>query len=139
VFYFLVDFFLFFFFYISCITCKGTRIRMHREIWRKENLNHKQPPASPFHDKNQTRRVHRKNPPRLVPKKIIPQTCKQTIHRDIEERDPNPSAGSPKTNERTGSRRTERTRGGGCVIAVMRENQWTSGPTSVTINVRSRP
>ena len=41
-----------------------------------------------------------KNPPRLAPKRIIPQTRKETIHRDVQERDPNPSAGSPKTKER---------------------------------------
>jgi len=73
---------------------------MHREIWRKENLNPKQPPASPPHGKNQTPRIHRKDPPRLAPKTIIPQTRKETIHRDVQERDPNPSAGSPKTKER---------------------------------------
>jgi len=68
----------------------------NREIWRKENLNPKQPPASPLHGKNQTPRIHRKNAPRLAPEIIIPQTRKEIIHKDVQERYPNHSAGSPK-------------------------------------------
>jgi len=86
---------------------------MHHEICRKKNLNPKQPPTSPLHGKNQTPRIHRKNPPRLAPKTIIPQTRKETIHRDVQGRDPNPSAGSLKTKERIGLRRPHRARGRG--------------------------
>jgi len=82
-----------------------------------------------FHGKNPTPRIHRKNPPRLAPKTIKPQRRKETIHRDIQERDPNPTAGSPKTKERMGSRRPDRAEGGGRVITVTRENHWTCGPT----------
>jgi len=52
--------------------------------------------------------MHRKNPPRLAPKTIIPQTHKETIHRDVQKRDPNPSAGSPKTKERFDSQGPDR-------------------------------
>jgi len=50
------------------------------------------PPASPCHGKNQTPRIHRKSPPHLAPK-TKPPTRRETIHRDVQERDPNPSAG----------------------------------------------
>ena len=49
-------------------------------------------------------------------KTIIPQSLarKKTIHRDVQERNPNLSAGSPKTKERIDSqRRPDRVRGGG--------------------------
>jgi len=59
---------------------------MHREIWRKENLNPKQPPASPPHGKNQTPRIHRKNPPRLAHKTIyLRHVRKQCIETDRRE------------------------------------------------------
>jgi len=77
----------------------GTRTRMQCELWHEQNLNPKQPPPLSLHEKNQIPRIHRKNPPRLAPKTIIPQTCKDTIHRDVQERDPNPAAGFPKTKE----------------------------------------
>ena len=111
---------------------------MDREIWRKENLNPNQPLALALHGKNQIPGIHGKNPPRLAPKTMIPQTRKEAIHRDIQERDPNPSTGSPKTKERIGSRRPDWARGGECLIAITGENRGTCGPTLVTIDLRSR-
>jgi len=68
---------------------------------RKKPINAKPPPASPLHGKNETPRMHRKNLPRLAPKiEKIPKTRKKTIDRDVQERDPNPSAGSPKHKKR---------------------------------------
>jgi len=75
---------------------------MHREIWCKEKLNLKQPPTSLLHRKNQTPRIHRKNPPRLASKILIPQTHKETIHGDGQERDPNPFVGSRKNKREAG-------------------------------------
>jgi len=70
---------------------------MHRKIWRKENLNPKQLPPSPLHRKNETPLIHWKSPPRIAPKILIPTTYKDTIHRDLQESDPNTSASSAKT------------------------------------------
>ena len=72
---------------------------MHDQIWRNENLNHKQPPASPLNREHQTLRIHRINPPIAYKKKQIAQTGKETTHRDLQQTDPNPFAGSPKTKE----------------------------------------
>jgi len=49
-----------------------------------------------------------KSPPRLAPK-IKPQTCRETIHKDVEERDPNPSAGPLVTLRTESKKRLDRT------------------------------
>jgi len=82
--------------------------------------------------------IHRKNPPGLALKTIIPETGKEKIYRDLQERDPNSPACAPKTKERYDLRRANRARGGGYVIAVTRENHETSGPALITIDIRSR-
>jgi len=62
---------------------------MHREIWRKENLNSNNRPLYLFMGKIKHPESIGKIPLSLAPKTIIPQTCKETIRRDIQERDPN--------------------------------------------------
>jgi len=49
-----------------------------------------------------------KSPPLLAPK-TKPQTCRETIHRDIRERDPNPSAGPLVTLRKESKKRLYRT------------------------------
>ena len=66
------------------------------------------PPAAPRHGKNQTFRTHRKSPPRLAPK-TKPQTRRETIHRDVQERDPNPSAGPQVTQGKESKKRLDTT------------------------------
>jgi len=64
------------------------------------------PPASPRHRKNQTPRNHRKSPPRLAPK-TKPQTRRETIHRNLHERDPNPAAGPQVTLRKESKKRLD--------------------------------
>jgi len=66
------------------------------------------PPASPRHRKNQTPRNHRKSPPRLAPK-TKPQTRRETVHRNVQERDPNPSAGPQVTLRKESKKRLDTT------------------------------
>jgi len=58
-----------------------------------------QPPASPLYGKNQTPRNHRKSPPRLAPKILIPQTRKETIHSTVKVERPKPFHRLPRTKE----------------------------------------
>ena len=48
------------------------------------------------------------SPPRLAPK-TKPQTRRETIHRDLQERDPNPSAGPQVTQGKESKKRLDRT------------------------------
>ena len=104
-------FFISFFFYMMYSLFMVQELTCSTSYSVKKTFNPKQLHASSLHGKNETPTIHRKNPPRLAPKTIIPQTRKEIIHRDVQERDPNPSAGFPKTKETIDSRGPDRARG----------------------------
>ena len=56
----------------------------------KKSYMSQQPAASPLDGKNQTPRNYRKSPPRLAPKILIPETRKETIHRNVQVERPKP-------------------------------------------------
>ena len=75
----------------------GTKSLMQRELYENKNLQI-QISNRLLHllmGKNQIPGNHRKSPPRLAPKILIPQTRKEIIHRNEEERDPKPFSRVP--------------------------------------------
>jgi len=77
-------FFSFFFIVIMRYLFQVQKVLDSTSYEEKKTYKLQQPPASPLHGKNQTPRDHRKSPPRLAPKILIPQTSKEPIHRNLQ-------------------------------------------------------
>jgi len=92
-------FFFFFFFDIMCYLFWVQKSVCSASYQEKKTYKSQQPPAPPLHGKNQTPRNHRKSPHRLAPKTLIPQICKETIHRKVQVERPKPFRRLPRTKE----------------------------------------
>ena len=97
-------FFSFFFLFFSFFVIMRYLFEVQKALWsasheEKKTYKQQQPPASPPHRKNQTPRNHRKSPPRLALKMLIPQPCKETIHRNVQVERPKPFSRLPRTKE----------------------------------------
>jgi len=91
--------FLFFFFDIIRYLFYIQKALCSASYEEKKTHKSQQPHASPPHGKNQAPRNHRKCPPRLGHKILIPQTRKETIHRSVQVERPKPFCKLPKTEE----------------------------------------
>jgi len=93
----------------------------------KETYKSLQLPASPLHVKNQTPQNHRKSPPHPAPKILMPQPCKETIHRTVRVDRPTPFRRVPSTKE-SFAKALKRMPEGEDSDRQLEENHWNVGP-----------
>ena len=81
----LLLFFLFFLISESCVICfRYKKPYAARAMKRKKPISHNNRPLHLLIGKIKHPKNHRKSPPRLAPKILIPQTPKETIHRNVQ-------------------------------------------------------
>jgi len=123
VFYFLVTFV----FLISCVICfRYKKPYAARAMKRKKPISHNNCPLHLFMGKIKHPENHRKSPPHLAPKILIPQTRKETLYRNVQVERPHTFCWLPRTND-SFAKASKRVPEGEDSDSAFEENHWNVG------------